>query len=115
MKKIIAIAIIITIAIIISVSFAIPANAERNTVYTLDTVIVGIELEPGRIKLECLDNNGDIWEFYDEGKWHIGDIAIIRLFTFDEDYTHDEILEVEYGGNLELHELAYYILDITGA
>lgn len=113
MKKVIAVATAITIAIIVSVSFAIPAKAE--SIYTLDTVIVGIELEPDCIKLECLDDKGDIWEFYDEDEWHIGDIVTLRLFAFDDDYTHDEVLEVEYHGNLELHELAYYILEVTGA
>lgn len=115
MRKIIIIATIITIVIIVSCACALPARAERSQVYTLDTVIVGIELEPDRIKLECLDNNGELWEFYDEDEWHIGDIAIIRLFAFDDDYTHDEILDVEYCGSLELHELAYYILEVTGA
>lgn len=115
MKKIIAIATIVTIAIIVSISIALPVKAEPHTVYTLDTVIVGIELERDCIRLECLDNNGDVWEFYDEDEWHIGDIAILRLFAFDEDYTHDEVLNVEYGGSLELHELAYYILEVTGA
>ena len=111
MKKVISIATAITIAIIVSVSFAIPSNAE--TVYTLDTVIVGIELKPDCIKLECLDDHGDIWEFYDEDEWHIGDIATLRLFAFDDDYTHDEVVDVEYGGSLQLHELARYILEVT--
>lgn len=115
MRKIIIIATIVTIVIIVSCAFALPVKAERSQVYTLDTVIVGIELERDCIKLECLDENGDVWEFYDEDEWHIGDIAILRLFAFDEDYTHDEILDVEYCGSLELHELAYYILDVTGA
>ena len=112
MKKVIAIATAITIAIIVSMSFAIPADAEG--VYTLDTVIVGIELEPDCIRLECLDNNGDVWEFYDEDEWHIGDIAILRMFAFGNDYTNDEVVNVEYGGSLELHELAHYILRVTG-
>ena len=108
MKKLIAIATAITVAIIVSMAFAIPADAEA--AYTLDTVIVGIELEPDRIKLECLDNNGELWEFYDEDEWHIGDIVTLRLFGFDDDYTHDEIVGAEYNGSLELHELAKYIL-----
>ena len=115
MKKIIAIATIVTIAIIVSVAVALPVKAEPRTIYTLDAVIVGIELERDCIKLECLDDHGDIWEFYDEDEWHIGDIVTLRLFAFDEDYTHDEILDVEYNSSLELHELAYYILEVTGA
>lgn len=116
MKKIIAIATAITIAIIISTSFAIPASAERtNTVYKLETVIVSWKLEHDDYKVTCLDENGDLWEFYDEEPWNIGDIAIIQLYAFDDDYTHDEILDVEYCSSLELHELAYYILEVTGA
>lgn len=111
MKKLIAIATAITVAIMVSMAFAIPADAEA--AYTLDTVIVGIELEPDCIKLECLDSNGELWEFYDEDEWHIGDIATLRLFGIDNDYTHDEIVGAEYNGSLELHELALYILEVT--
>ena len=113
MKKVIVIATIITIAIIVSCACALPVHAE--TIYTLDTVVVGWELEYGNYKIDCLDENGDVWEFYDEEPWNIGDMVTLRLFAFDEDYTHDELLDVEYVGHLELHELAYYILDATGA
>ena len=113
MKKLIAIATAITVAIIISCACAIPANAE--TIYTTDTVVVSWELEHDYYRIECLDEQGDIWCFYDEEPWNIGDMVVLRMFAFDEDYTHDEVLDVEYVGHLELHELAYYILDATGA
>lgn len=114
MKKAIAIATAITIAIIVSVSFAIPAHAERSLFYTLDTVIVGYELSDENWLMSCLDNHGDTWQFYDEEPWHIGDIVTLKLFASGASYYDDEVVDVEYGGNLELHELAKYILRSTG-
>lgn len=111
MKKVISIATAITIAIIVSVASMIPAYAD--TVYTLDAVVVAYKLESDCYKLSCLDEQGELWEFYDEEPWHIGDIAILRLFAFDDDYTHDEILDAERCGTLELHELIQYIHSVT--
>ena len=112
MRKLIAIATAVTIAIIVSVSFAIPADAE--SAYTLNTIIVDIDPVYDYFKVECLDENGDTWEFYDEYPWNFGDVAVLRMRESYGDYTNDEVMDVSYNGHLELHEIANFILESIG-
>ena len=112
MKKLIAIATIITVAIMLSVAYAMPACAEEDDeFYTLVCAI--IELDYTEDTVSCLDQAGNVWQFYGveerEGelvtfRYHIGDVVVLTIWT-----PTDEIVAVDCIDHLDAVPLARWI------
>lgn len=104
--KIIIIATIITLCVIISCAFATPVEAEdfdRGEFYPKLTVVRNsIRIESRLWAVECIDQAGNVWSFYDdEGTWVEGDIANLLMWALTEDPFEDEIVEVYWEGHVE--------------
>lgn len=111
MKKTIVFATIITVAIIISVSCILPACAENPETRTVISAV--IELNYTKDTVSCLDQAGNIWQFYGveerEGelvtfRYHIGDVVVLTMWN-----PTDEIVAVNCIDHLDAVPLAQWI------
>lgn len=104
--KVIIIATILTICIIFSCAYAMPAGAEeldRGEFYPRLTVVVNTtRIETQLWVVECRDQWGHTWAFYDdEGTWNRGDIANLMMWAVSENPENDEVIDVYWAGYTE--------------
>lgn len=106
--KVIIIATILTICIIFSCAYAMPAKAEaeeldRGEFYPRLTVVVNTtRIETQLWAVECRDQWGHTWSFYDDcGTWDRGDIANLMMWAVSENPENDEVIDVYWAGYTE--------------
>lgn len=105
--KIIAIATLITALIIFSCAYAMPACAENNEVAEIFAVIIDFNYTEDSV--DCLDEQGNIWTFYDIDDWIVGDKVMLTVWTCT-----DEILDIEYLGWWNIFEVSHYVVGVCG-
>ena len=101
--KIVAIATIITICIMISCAFAMPAHAEESDIAEIFAVVIDFDYENDSV--DCLDEEGNVWTFYEIEDWIIGDEVVLTVWTVT-----DEILDLRYIGWMDIFELSHYVI-----
>lgn len=104
--KIVAIATIITICIMVSCAFAMPAKAE-DEVIEIFAVVIDFNYEDDSV--DCLDEEGNIWSFYEIEDWIIGDKVMLTIWT-----PTDEILDVDYLGWWDIFKVSHYVVEVCG-
>ena len=98
MKKLISMVLIL--AVLFSVSCAI-AEREEGKTYSRLAVVVECEQVDNVYMVTCQDKDGNLWQFFDdENYWKICDLCNLLMFAYDDDFTHDEIIDVVYEGFL---------------
>lgn len=109
--KVAIIATIVTIAIMLATACAMPAYAEQSDFYHLTTVVVGWERigDTDLYVIDCMTQDGNVWSFYeDEEHWTIGDIAILYMWKCTEAEEDDEVIDVAWGGYMEVMEMVEF-------
>ena len=99
---------IITVTLMIIIS-AIPwiaiiagdsADSAKSETYPLNTIVQEVNKETDTVT--CIDYNGNLWEFYGVKDWQEGDFATMIMDTCGTtNIFDDEIIKVEYNGNVE--------------
>ena len=97
MKKLIALTLTL-----ISLLTLTTATAEKPETIEVFTVITGLDFIED--KVTCLDQEGELWEFYGIEDLFIGDELFLIMWT-----PTDEILDYKYVGYMSPQELAEYI------
>lgn len=94
--KIAIIATIITCIIIVSCSFVLTASAEMDNCYACLTIVINTQqIENNLWIISCQDKDGNYWTFFDDNNsWTKGDIANLLMYCYDDDITHNEIIDV---------------------
>ena len=83
-------------------TFAVNAhvNNTADRLYPLNTVVQEINEKTDTVT--CADYNGNLWEFYGVEDWQEGDFATMIMDTCGTtNIFDDEIVKVEYNGNVE--------------
>ena len=106
MKKLIVIATAITILIIISCACVMTAYAEADTV-TISAVV--IDFDYNKDTVDCLDEQGNIWTFYEIEDWIVGDKVVLTIWA-----PTNEILDVAYTGWMEIFDFCHYVVEVCG-
>lgn len=110
--KIAIVATIITCIIIVSCSFTVIATAETYNCYACLTVITDTQqIENNLWVVSCQDKDGNCWKFFDDNySWAKGDIANLLMYCYDEDITHNEIIDVYWEGYTENIDIFFMIM-----
>ena len=79
--------------------------------YILPTVVIGWdEVEENVFVIDCLDKEGNVWQFFNEGKeWAIGDLCDLVMWACSEEIEEHEIVDVVWTGYIEPQEVGRYI------
>ena len=94
---------LITLSMILMMACSM-ANAEREEgkVYARLAVVVGTErLAYDYYKVTCQDKDSNLWIFFeDDNRWKVCDFCNLLMYAYDDDFTHDEVVDVTYEGYL---------------
>ena len=104
MKSIKIVAIAIAICIMVSCAFAMPVKAE-DEVIEISAVIVNFNYDEDSV--DCLDEEGNIWTFYEIEDWAIGDRVALTIWT-----PTNEILDVNYLGWWHFYKVNSYMIEV---
>ena len=75
---------------------------QNNMVYSLSTVVTGLDRERDIVTVEELDGS-NVWTFYGVEDWEINDICSLTMFNNNTPKIYDDIIiGTTYGGNLEM-------------
>ena len=107
MKKI-ACLILVVLTLIASTT---RGDMDRGEFYPRLTVVVDCTPIDNEYIIECIDRSGNIWSFYSEDTWDIGDLANLLMWNITGIETEDEIIEVYYEGYISNLDLFF---EITG-
>lgn len=98
MKKLIS---LLMVAVVLFSVVSAMADREEGKTYSRLAVVVGWEKVGDEWLVTCQDREGNLWSFYDDERyWKICDFCNLLMFAYDDDFTHDEILDVTYEGFL---------------
>lgn len=86
-------------------------DMNRGEFYPRLTVVVECKPIKNEYIIDCVDKNGNIWSFYSEDTWDIGDIANLLMWNATGIEIEDEIIEVYYEGYISNLNLFF---EITG-
>ena len=87
------------------------ADMDRGEFYPRLTVVVECKPIDNEYIIDCVDRNGNIWSFYSEDTWDIGDMVNLLMWNATGIEIEDEIIEVYYEGYISNLDLFF---EITG-
>ena len=115
--KIATIATIITSVIMLSCAVAFPANAEElpNDFYEVRALITGwtrVGLTDTRI-IECLDEEGNVWAFYDDEEYYTTwDVISLLMWKCTESKEDDEVIDAVYLNHFNGDQVMQYLAQV---
>lgn len=73
-------------------------DMDRGEFYPRLTVVVSCIEKHNEYIIDCIDKSGNIWSFYSDEVWNIGDMANLLMWNITGVEEEDEIVEVYYEG-----------------